>query len=142
MFEKFRLFRGFHPVAIALTPMAIAAGIFQFSTPAAHANVSIVIDRGLTIQVGQPRNLRHGHPGVYQGQYNPYYSPNYHPQYHPQRGQPTIRNSTLINPTVIDSRIENSTLINPIIIDSQNNNRMLVQPPRTNRIRGVLPGSL
>jgi hypothetical protein len=134
MFEKFRLFRGFHPVAIALTPMAIAAGIFQFSTPAAQANVSIVIDRGISIQVGQPRNVRYGHPG----QYNPYSSPNYYPQ----RGQPTIRNSTLINPTVIDSRIENSTLINPIIIDSQNNNRMLVQPPRTNRVRGVLPGSL
>jgi hypothetical protein len=138
MFEKFRLFRGFHPVAIALTPMAIAAGIFQFSTPAAQANVSIVIDRGISIQVGQPRNVQYGHPGVYPGQYNPYYSPNYYPQ----RGQPTIRNSTLINPTVIDSRIENSTLINPIIIDSQNNNRMLVQPPRTNRVRGVLPGSL
>lgn len=134
MFENFRPFRASHPLAIALTPMAIAAGVFQFSTPAAQANVSIVIDRGISIQVGQPRTVQYGHPG----QYNPYYSPNYYPQ----RGQPTIQNSTLINPTVIDSRIENSTLINPIIIDSQNNNRMLVQPPRTNRVRGVLPGSL
>lgn len=142
MFEKWRRFRASHPVAIALAPMAIAAGVFQFNTPGAHANVSIVIDRGISIQVGQPRNVRYGHPGVYQQPYNPYYSPNYHPQYYPQRGQPTIRNSTLINPTVIDSRIENSTLINPVIIDSQNHNRMLVQPPRTNRVRGVLPGSL
>ncbi|MCT7959140.1 hypothetical protein NG791_00335 [Laspinema sp. D1] len=141
MFEKFRLFRGFHPVAIALTPMAIAAGIFQFSTPAAQANVSIVIDRGISIQIGQPRNVHYGPPGVYPGQYNPYYPPNYYPQYYPQRGQATIRNSTLINPTIIDSRIENSTLINPVIIDSQHPHRNLYQP-RPNRVRGVLPGSL
>lgn len=141
MFEKCRPFKGFHPVAIALAPMAIAAGIFQFNTPAAQANISIVIDRGISIQVGQPRQVHYGHPGVYPGQYNPYYPPNYYPQYYPQQGQPTIRNSTLINPTVIDSRIENSTLINPVIIDSQHRNRLLVQP-RTNRVRGVLPGSL
>ncbi|MCT7986136.1 hypothetical protein NG796_22955 [Laspinema sp. A4] len=141
MFDKIRSFRASHPVAIALAPMAIAAGVFQFNTPAAHANLSIVIDRGISIQVGQPRTVHYGYPGVYPGQYNPYYPPNYYPQYYPQTGQPTIRNSTLINPTVIDSRIENSTLINPVIIDSQNRNRLLVQP-RTNRVRGVLPGSL
>lgn len=141
MFKKLRPFRVSHPVLLTLAPMAIAAGIVQFSTQAAQANVSIVIDGGLTIQVGQPRTVQYGHPGVYPGQYNPYYPPNYYPQYYPQRGQTTIRNSTLINPTVIDSRIENSTLINPIIIDSPNRNRLLVQP-RTNRVRGVLPSSL
>jgi hypothetical protein len=141
MFEKLGSFRKSPPWAIALAPMAIAAAVFPVRIPAAQANVSIVIDQGISIQIGQPRNIRQGYHGVYPGQPNPYYSPNYYPQYYPHRGQSTIRNSTLINPTVIDSRIENSTLINPVIIDSPHHNYP-IQRPGTNRVRGVLPGSL
>ncbi len=141
MFDKFRRFRASHPLALTLAPMAIAVAVFQMGTPAADANVSIVIDRGISIQVGQPQMVPYGYPRVYRGQHNSYYPPNYYPQYYPQRGQPTIRNSTLINPTVIDSHIENSTLINPVIIDSQYRNGPIYRPP-TNRVRGVLPSSL
>lgn len=47
--------------------------------------------------------------------YNNYYR-DYNPVITPGRG--VIRNSTLINPTIINSRISDSVLIDPVIINS------------------------
>lgn len=39
------------------------------------------------------------------------------------RSQRTIRNSTLVNPTIVNSEIDDSVLINPVIINSRSHRR-------------------
>jgi hypothetical protein len=51
----------------------------------------------------------------------------YSPVITPGRG--VIRNSTLINPTVINSRVSNSVLVNPVIINSPRSPYGIVRPP-------------
>lgn len=135
-----RLLSG-NPLSLALAPIAIALTTFQIATPPARADFSVIIDGGVYIRVGQPQRVRYEGTDIYRGRIDPYYSTDYnYPNYYPHRQGVTIRNSTLINPTIIDSRIENSTLIDPVIINSPN--RIRTRNGRSPRVRGVMPGQL
>lgn len=121
-------------------PLAVVLAGFGAATPPATAGVTVTIDGGLHIRVGDPAPVRYRGTNIYRGGINYYPVREYYPGYYPRRRGTTIRNSTLINPTVIDSTIRNSTLINPTIINSPHRHRRT--PSRSPRVRGVLPGSL
>lgn len=127
-------------LGLALAPVTIALTAFHFATPPARADLSVIIDGGVYIRVGQPQRVRYGNTSIYRGRIDPYYSTDYYPNYYPHRERVTIRNSTLVNPTIIDSRIENSTLIDPVIIHSPN--RIRTTNGRSPRVRGVMPSQL
>lgn len=149
MIEKLCRLVSWNKLGLALAPITIGIAVFSAGTPAARADFSVTLDGGLQIRVGDSYSARYRNTGIYPAQvypnsslgYDRGYYPGYYRGSYPTRGRVVIRNSTLINPTVIDSTIENSTLINPTIVNSPDRIRT-TNRRSSRRVRGVWPGDL
>lgn len=106
-------------LTMVLAPLALGVvGLVAAGTPVAA--------RPLVIQSSPCASFIHGSPIPTPRPVNPYTGQScsvapvnsvlYNRVRTPRRG--TIRDSTLINPTVIDSQVRDSVLINPVIINS------------------------
>lgn len=102
------------------TLMAIALSLGMATLPAQADDIEV--EGGVTIQFGNTPTYRYRYPSqpviVTDGDTIYRYYPN--PTLLYPASPSHITDSTLINPTVVNSRIEDSTLINPVIVNQPN----------------------